>query len=82
MAKLKDTGARRIEYKSGDEWRPMKMGKGGRPYCYGFLRELREVAGRVGAPIEYRVTAKHQSNALDVQWLPVEDEEDDRKNRK
>ena len=80
MAKLKDTGARRIEYYDGDEWRPAKMGRGGRPYCYGFLREMREIITATGSHVELRVAAKW-SAGRDVQWQPVEDEENDRKNR-
>jgi hypothetical protein len=82
LAKLKDTGTRRIEYYDGDEWKPAKMGRGGKPYCYGFLRELREVIDATGADIQTRVAAKWKSNALDVQWIPVEDEDGDSKNRK
>lgn len=80
MAKLKDTGARRIEYYDGDEWKPAKMGKGGRAYCYGFLREMREIITATGSSVELRVAVKW-SAGQDVQWQPVEDEENDRKNR-
>ena len=81
MARLKDTGARRIEYFDGEEWRPAKMGRGGRPYCYGFVSELREIISATGSTVMVRVTAKHAAGP-DVQWIAVEDEEDDRKNRK